>query len=297
MFCECFFFLFSDIFIIFAKNQTIYTMRKLLLLAICIPFLSYAQSNYHPMVVEGKVWNMIQTNYDWSMEGGNQTTYVPFTYELRGDTIVGDMPGLKLYRCFSDYENYYGMMSETDKKVYMVKAGTTEPTLLYDFSLQVGDSIAYNDITAFVNPVYKKLMMRDSLQFDGEYYRRFMFKSRWEMDEYFLSHYTDWEKDYWELYEYIWIEGVGSGDGPVFTFRNHAYVMTGKSSWETLNSCNENGHEITYSKYGYNPKTSGIHPIKSTACPNSPIYDLSGRRADGKKPGVYIKDGKKFVIK
>ena len=53
----------------------------------------------------------------------------------------------------------------------------------------------------------------------------------------------------------------------------------------------------TYSKYGYNPKTSGIHPIKSTACPNSPIYDLSGRRADGKKPGVYIKDGKKFVIK
>ena len=132
-------------------------MKKLLQLAICIPFLSYAQNDYHPMVVEGKVWNMIQTNYDWSMEGGNQTTYVPFSYELRGDTIVGDMRGLKLYRCFSDYEYYYGMMNETEKKVYMVKAGTTEPTLLYDFSLQVGDSIAYNDITAFVNPLYKNL--------------------------------------------------------------------------------------------------------------------------------------------
>ena len=42
------------------------TILLLLLSACWLPM--QAQDTYHPMVVEGKVWNMIQTNYDWSME-------------------------------------------------------------------------------------------------------------------------------------------------------------------------------------------------------------------------------------
>ena len=66
-------------------------------------------------------------------------------------------------------------------------------------------------------------------------------------------------------------------------------------------------NDIGYAVFGHMTLTrSPIDPTgiaepvdfnKSTQRQSSNIYDLSGRRADGKKPGVYIKNGKLILVK
>ena len=95
-----------------------------------------APDDYRPMVVEGKTWLGSVWNY-FQKTGFNQD------YVLTGDTLIG---GEKFVKCYTgDCDNpsslrYMGSMQEDGKKVFAVSKGNTEKELVFDFSLNAGDT-------------------------------------------------------------------------------------------------------------------------------------------------------------
>ena len=63
-----------------------------------------------------------------------------------------------------------------------------------------------------------------------------------------------------------------------------------------INNNSANAREISINVVG--EETTGIANIQLTS-PNTQTYDLNGRRVNENnlKPGIYVKNGKKFVVK
>ena len=93
--------------------------------------------------------------------------------------------------------------------------------------------------------------------------------------------------------EYSWIDGVGSiADGLLDNWLRP--ILPCICDYTSFASCEEDGKVIWETSI-----ETGVEPIEKTASSTSDnLYDLSGRRLS-KEPqrGVYIKDGKKVVIK
>jgi len=98
---------------------------------------------YHPLVQEGKVWS------DVFVEGpiwNYQFTTAKTT--LYGDTIINGVSYKKIYVSRKEYPKFpqdwvlKGFIREDEnKRVWEKKNATTVETLLYDFSLQIGDTV------------------------------------------------------------------------------------------------------------------------------------------------------------
>lgn len=123
-------------------------MRKLLLLLLLFPILASAQT-YHPLVKENAVWRDYYEDINLVTEL-NQ-------YVIQGDTIIDSTNYKKLYNC--DYSPSLisnkilvgGIREDSTKKVYVILRCSAliqglwlpngDEHLIYDFSLNVGDSI------------------------------------------------------------------------------------------------------------------------------------------------------------
>jgi len=97
-----------------------------------------APDGYRPMVVDGKTWK----GYEVDQLTGQRYR---LDYFLDGDTLIG---GKKYLRCFRDSERYQdkapryiGALIEEDGMVYSVPSFLSSPGLMYDFNLQVDDSV------------------------------------------------------------------------------------------------------------------------------------------------------------
>ena len=124
----------------------------------------------------------------------------------------------------------------------------------------------------------------DSILVSGKVFYRYHFSTTDLYDE--------------DMYILWWIDGVGSLGGP-FAIDGEPEIPTCACDYtiQEFVSCELPGEWIiTAEDFKKDALTNNIViPEKDTSIIH--LYDLSGRRADGKKPGVYIKDGKKFVIK
>jgi hypothetical protein len=50
-------------------------------------------------------------------------------------------------------------------------------------------------------------------------------------------------------------------------------------------------------RFNFGGNATAIESVKSELDPNAPIYDLSGRRVKVATKGIYIQNGKKFMVK
>lgn len=179
-------------------------MRHLYLLLLLIGLNGFSQS-YTPFPMENASW--IESYFGMQTKCGYSNFYTT------GDTVINNLTYHKVTEYFhytmSDFNgNCNGALNEghtyrgsyrndsLNKKVFWISSNNTNEILLYDFNLQIGDTIPYNPTfgVAVVTDI-------DSIQVNSIYHKRYKIDSC----------QTGWYYDN----NYI-IEGIGSSRGLIY---------------------------------------------------------------------------------
>ena len=231
-------------------------------------------SDYHPLLKEGKVWNMYYSNYSRSYE-------LTICVRIIGDTIVDNEQCYKatsetIDRATGNAISKGGSVAvflEKDRKVFERRNDNWR--LLYDFNLQQGDVSVVNDVTQ------QEVVAVDDVEVNEKSFRRMTLKETYvyKGDSVSVTGY--------------WVEGVGSSFGLLLP--NNWTAMDGPMY---LESCYEDGECIFYATDFY--KSGDTTDIKATnhvhRTKNNVLFDLQGRRLNTEpKHGVYIQNGRKVM--
>ena len=246
-------------------------IRNCLLRVLVLFFLPVNAQKFDSMVQEGRTW-YCQDLYPCdphSVDSGyyehDRAYYViPRTYVLRGDTVIGENTYKKMY-C---NERYCCAMRQNGQKVFSVLDGKEEELLDYDFSMVKGMSIMREAI------IDERLSIEnvDIVYVEGIARKRLMI-------------YDDYK-----MLADIWVEGIGSMEGPIARWR------WGSTTPEhQMVSCMQ-GDTLLFSHIDFY-QTLSVNPVFSRPRASS-FYDLQGCRLQDKpSKGVYIQDGKKYLVK
>ena len=235
-------------------------MKKFVLLLALLPFVSFAQSDYRPLVEKGKEWTYRCKDLVYEFD---------YRYTLEGDTAVAGKNCLKMYSD-NKYNKgeicYEGALFEENKKVYCFYPDKNEASLLYDFDCEAGDT---------VKSMVVKEISTDTIATEV---KRYIF------EPYLIS--DDGEKLNVLLGNASWIEGVGAE-------KDFFDMLPMAGNYNSLVSCEVNG-EILFKLPPLPP--SGINPVERDFMSDDVIYDLQGRRLRSiPKRGIYIQNGKKRI--
>ncbi len=159
-------------------------MKKLILLFAILPIICSAQIEF-PLVKDGGIWREVNMGYNFP---SSEITYIFSQFVMQGDTIIDSLLYKKVFSV--DYNAkvnsiYIGAIRETiDEKVWYVKTNGSPlsgpfchngpsdiPVLLYDFSLEVGDTF---DLYDAGYPII--VMSMDSAEIDGQWRKRWYYK-------------------------------------------------------------------------------------------------------------------------
>ena len=248
-----------------------------------------AQDAYHPLLKDGRTWNLIQVyeRSEYVDSLGNIIDLNNDTIDIEEiwytDTLILDTVAYALhidgtetvdnrlcYKMFGSSKSSFGYFCEENGKVSTLIDG--EWKVVLDFTLDVGDAIPYHQHVV-VNSV-------DTIMVGEELYRRL-----------WLGIYDDEGKCYW-------IEGMGSTEyGPTFPIEPVAYPFNLK--WAGLVSVYD-GDVCIFERNDFHQQGIGAGVVSVHANPDAlkRCYDLQGRKVTNPATrGIYVKDGKKVVVK
>ena len=257
-------------------------MKKLLhVVLLLFPLCLSAQEVYHSFTEDHKEWH-------YFLMYSPETKYQMYT---DGDTIVGGHVCMKLYSNgymgnvstpgFKEQNFYQGALYDEGRQTFFIESGSETPRLLYDFGIELGDTISSDNSEQFV------VTEEDMQPFGDRNFRRLTVVS---IDDTANSGY--------------FVEGVGSSGT---YFLNPFYLST----WHFVRfvACYVDGELLYYDRELFGDTLpdayTSIHNPSATGFSDNSIYDLQGRKvdtssADGRPQlprGVYIQNGRKFVIK
>ncbi len=261
-------------------------MRRLLLFALLLlPQMLVAQEIcYYP---DKTMWEELQVVEDKI----DPEWYIRLRYTVEGDTLVGDVNYKRVKRQWMEGQEW---AQYTQAKTFYLRE---DNGLVYFLGKNYPDSHSYDDIV-----------------YDGSETLRYNFN--WEigglgaLGKGTLKDFSQIELADGNLYDYDSstkvIRTIGCIRGGLLLPCNSA-----RSMWFALASFTRNGVEIYHKDF---PATNGIESVNTTSrgkgfngfAKSLFIYDLSGRRVvnssefqgSNKLPkGVYIQNGKKFVVK
>lgn len=183
-------------------------------------------------------------------------------YYAQGDSIYNSFTYKKI-----NYGGFVGLMREDTlaKKVYFIQYCNSTEDLLYDFSLQTGDSINYsfpNSSSLVVSGWYKVDSIKFSHDYLGYYRKHFFMHNRLNA--------MVWPGNYKASLEMI--EGVGNTNHPLFLyywFMTGEMAITGGSNprcfntqYDELVSCKwDNGIKVYFDSCSYS--TAQLNPCIS----------------------------------
>lgn len=238
---------------------------RIILLTLFVLFARVAEAqDYLPMLTDGKEWHCME-DVKYSLRDGK----FPLTIKVVKDTIVGNQTCKLICEEYTDSvpdvisrQNCW-LAYERDSKIYRYDLPDKNSVLLLDFSLRKGDiATEVGDVVAEEDTIYCY----------GQYRRRLR-----------LSNPNIKEDVYW-------VEGIGSNtDGGLIPMQVMSYVHEAH-----IIACYENG-KLVFDENCFTSKTAAIDGIQMDAEQNGKVYDLSGRMVSGKRKGVYIQDGRKYV--
>lgn len=268
--------------------------RNLILLSMLFALANdmFAQENSPYLVIEGKQWAVCSAIYR------DELCYWTDTYRLQGDTVINGKTYLIEY--VSRHENLSDMkpsgryMREVNGKVYSTTDKDQRDNIVFDYTMQVGDTLRYNpdiDHKGNVSMSYQCLLVvatRDTVMpnSDGQMRKCYDVIDGWFDGDVYEFLYDDGR----DIHTFI--EGVG-------------YIRRGLS--EPLVGSVGVGFSLLYVKQGdtmlyqleegilWVDNTSVIVPEADKT--SFPYYDLQGRPVATPTRGIYIKDGKKVAIK
>ena len=244
----------------------------------------------------GTAWNMVTVPYGFEQEE-KPSWHACFYNYVNGDTIVNDTTYWKVYAVCMNWRTYYtrepgwgttgtnnAMLYREDEQGriwYRTRLGYN--VMLFDFGkpFEVGDTLRY--------------AVGDNRQKEG-----------WRLHEEKVtevSHIVLENGEVCPIANNRIIYGIGSIElGPDELWGNEH----SESTYYHFLDFYRNG-ELLYEDKAYKEKVidyiermqekTSVKLSTGNRLKDNTIYDLSGRRTDGKKPGVYIKNGKKVVMK
>ncbi len=180
-------------------------MKKIMLAAIVLlsPMLMHSQT----LVDEGRQWNVVNSVMGFSL------TYGTEIFRISGDSLVEGTLYKKMMVSYDSLSSWSlaGLLRAEDEKVYYIHPGYDEG-LLYDFGLQKGESAMVRSFFCFSEDVPVTVMDIDTVVYMG------VERKRWLLGE------DGWAYD-------IWVEGIGSLSGPLYTRYGYCIVCP---VWELL---------------------------------------------------------------
>lgn len=226
-----------------------------------LPTLSFSQEMYEPFLEDGKVWT-----YHFN----NDLREFYESLAVSGDTIVDN----KSYKKIVDTEsgNYCYGMREEGQKVFAVYPNHSGEQLLYDFGLNVGDVFQlYDDDNGSDPNAWATVVSVDTVVVGSRAFRVLDVRPKDMMG------WSNW-----------WVEGIGS-----MYYLTSNYLSVGNNY--AFSTCTVDGETIfTHKDY----RTSGIPGISYTNKNKySSFHNLQGRQVQQPTRGVYIRDGRKVVVK
>lgn len=175
---------------------------KIILSILLLPSIVFGQVINHFENLDSK-WNVAKTYPNANQQNPNFVETKTTIYGFQGDTIVNSEQWFKLYSTndslFQNNLLYRGLLRAENSKVFYLDTLNQLDTL-YDFSLNVGDSVLFD--LFLLHPEWLEITSIDSIQINGNYYRRQKF------EEPSITTF-DWLDE-------EWIEGIGSKHGPLF---------------------------------------------------------------------------------
>lgn len=276
------------------------------------------ENEYHPFIEDGKVWLV------GDFPRGGQMPDAILTYYFDGDTIVGGhlcrrwMLDVKTSDRLYIHHNIWGSHTsllapvfEENSKVWFFRKGEDEPRLLYDFTgivseegFSVGSCEYGFDTKCYVDFVGTD-DYRNGLRYVSVHDDLMLEEMTPEVREWFDAHKGDCG-DYWTTMGYRWYEGIGTLLAPdlnVPHYRGEYRKVLRVTVGEDIIYENEDANDILTAICGIENDSAHRTSVNPTS------FDLWGRKVslspnpspkgDGRKlpRGVYIKDGKKVVVK
>ena len=169
-------------------------MKKItIVMLLLMGVVSLNAQDMNPLVAEGKQWNVVLTYVPWP-----PITRVTDAYKVEGDTVVEETAYKTLFTTQSEYFTNWelcGLLRETeDGQVYHRKYCWNHTfgneTLLYNFSMQPGDSICFG------NTYLMLLRKSDTILDSGNIRKKYDFQ--YKENGYLMDEHE------------VWIEGIGS---------------------------------------------------------------------------------------
>ena len=258
-------------------------MKKVILI-VSLVFISISmiaqKPIYNTFVVEGKRWNCVHTN------GNSANEPTPFSYFMQGDTVIGGQVCKKMFieGLHGDKPDYYAAFYEEDGRVYRYQKESESAELIFDYVRQAGNK------GTFFGQEHEVIRI-DTLESQGRKFRVLYLYNGVPN----ISGVT------------IVVDGLG---GDISSMFSPGALVGGTNG---LATCEQDG-EVIYSAADINyyvydeviskwyaywlaTQVSGIRETQRTPAAND-IYDLQGRRLSSvPRKGVYVRDGKKVVIK
>ena len=176
-------------------------MKKFTIVTVLLLLATIAGAkSYFSFPESGAHWNVINF-YQGQCE---PPSYCKYTYFMQGDTILEGVPYHKLFANNEGTVNYYGALRVDGQQVYYYDHYCDHEIMLYDFSLEEGDSVLIPcEFCDLNSELYMHVISVDSILLtDGFYHKRINF-------DYGSGH--------------SWIEGIGSEDG---LLRNYYSCLT-----------------------------------------------------------------------
>ena len=187
--------------------------RILSLLSVLLALSAYAEHEYIPYVEEGKVWVSFEVSSSSYKQVG--------IGEL---TEINNKLYHKLYISILDaitneitYTGLHGYIREENKKVFTRELNNEFETMIYDFDVQAGDTIQFQQGETIVDSIETQI-----------YYGK-------ERHVFYVTHESSQIND-------IWIEGVGSQEFPIMLSLIPNFGASGMMFYEY--SYNYNSQEI-----------------------------------------------------
>lgn len=160
-----------------------FTKYLLIVGALSTILINLQSTTYHPFPEQNATWNFHLINIGF--EGEHNEKY---SYTLSGDTLIGNQTYHKLSRPYAravGLIGYWGAIRQdiAAKKVYYIAPSETTEHLLYDFSMQVGDTVkGYTQRAEFEDDTVISI---DSVLVGNSYRKRWLVNSNYNI--YFIE--------------------------------------------------------------------------------------------------------------
>lgn len=214
--------------------------------------ITYGQ-DYFPLIEENKTWNVLSVAFQPPFD----TSFSTITYKATGDTIISSESYKNLFASSEESPENWSLMcfmrEDADKRVWLRMDSEDDEFLMYDFSIDVGDSV----LVGIYEPVY---LLVDSI---SEININQTVRNKYWLSCNMMPEYSE-----------TWIEGIGSNKG--ICWSGSAFVVGG---WYWFLCMSENG-ELIYMNPNYEScyLITDINEIEKSSLkvfPNPTINTLS----------------------